>query len=464
MRRGSTDATARALLRRASMVALVGPLAAAMLLLTSGTAFAQWLHTGTAPATATAASIPQVGTPTVTGTGSQATISWSAVTVTASRPVTGYVVRRYNGSGAATVACTVTAPTVSCTDPQPVTGNVTYTVAATFAGWSGPESTAVAYDVVAPSTILSTSTVANSRGWWTTSPVTVTLNASDSGSGVGSISYRVGAAAPVTVSTASTSFAVTAQGSTTITYFATDKVGNVEAQKSYTLKVDSVSPAAPTGLQVTPDTGSSATDHVTSSLQPQVVGTAEAGATVEVSVDGTLKWSTTAAANGSFAVGGTLADALTAGAHVVSVRATDAAGNTGPAATMDVVIDNTAPLAPVVISPVQNTPITVATWGVGCPAPAACGTAADSGTGGSGVQRLEYELQVSNGNNASCWNGTGFIATACDPAPRMTATGTTSWSVAVPLSSMPAGSYRLTIRAVDLAGNVSGDATRRFTK
>ena len=470
MRRGNPSGrargTARALVRRGYAVTLVTSLVSAILLLGGGVAVAQWMQTGTALAKADAARIPKVSTPSVTmAAGDRATITWNSVKVTPSRSVTGYVVRRYAANGAVTIACTVDSPTdaatASCTDSQPVAGSVSYTVAAAFVSWTGAESTPVAYDGVAPSTTVTTSTAANARGWWTTSPVTVTLNASDAGAGVRSITYRVGTAA-ITVNGSSTSFPVPAQGSTTITYYATDQVGNVEAEKTTTLKVDSISPAAPTGLTITPDNGASPTDRVTNTASPQILGTAEAGSTVEVSVDGTLKWSVTAAANGTFTAGGGTGGILADGSHLVSVRAVDAAGNTSTAATMNVVTDTTAPTV-TVTSPTQNAVVTAATWGAGCSTPAACGTAIAPGTGASGVQRLEYELSLGNGNNETCWNGTGFTAAMCG-APVLTQTGTTSWSVAVPFASLPTGSYRLRIQAVDVAGNLGTQTQRRFDR
>ncbi|MGI8887869.1 MAG: OmpL47-type beta-barrel domain-containing protein [Nocardioidaceae bacterium] len=83
-------------------------------------------------------------------------------------------------------------------------------------------------------------------GWIRAANTTVTLNATDMGSGVASITYRVGAGAPATISAATTSFAVTAQGTTTISYFAKDKSGNVETTKTVTVKLDNVGPAVAT--------------------------------------------------------------------------------------------------------------------------------------------------------------------------------------------------------------------------
>ena len=79
----------------------------------------------------------------------------------------------------------------------------------------------------------------------------MSLSATDNsgGSGVKQISYsttgaQVGAGV---VAGSSTSFAITAEGSTTITYFATDNVGNAEPPKTLTLKIDKTPPTI-TGL------------------------------------------------------------------------------------------------------------------------------------------------------------------------------------------------------------------------
>ncbi|WP_240390655.1 5'-nucleotidase C-terminal domain-containing protein [Bacillus sp. Y1] len=100
---------------------------------------------------------------------------------------------------------------------------------------------------------------------------------------------------------------------------------------------DSVAPNAPVVNDVT--------DQST-----EVTGTTEAGATVEVSVDGTVIGTGTASSeNGSFNI---KISKLTAGTEV-SVTATDAAGNVSEA-TVVTVLDVTAPEAPKVNSVIHN--------------------------------------------------------------------------------------------------------------
>src|SRR5205807_870457 len=85
----------------------------------------------------------------------------------------------------------------------------------------------------------------NANGWNNTS-VTVTLAATDNpgGSGVQSINYTLTGAqtgsAVVPGNTAS--FTISAEGTTTVTFYATDNAGNVEGTKTLTVKIDKTAP------------------------------------------------------------------------------------------------------------------------------------------------------------------------------------------------------------------------------
>jgi 2',3'-cyclic-nucleotide 2'-phosphodiesterase (5'-nucleotidase family) len=92
----------------------------------------------------------------------------------------------------------------------------------------------------------------------------------------------------------------------------------------------------------------------------EVTGTTEAGATVEVAVDGTVIGTGTASENGSFSIA---ISKLTAGTEV-SVTATDAAGNVSEA-TVVTVIDVTAPDAPKVNPVIHNDTVVTGTTEAG---------------------------------------------------------------------------------------------------
>src|SRR5207302_3679975 len=87
------------------------------------------------------------------------------------------------------------------------------------------------------------------------------------------------------------------------------------------------------------------TDNITNVTTPTFTGTADAGTTVTLLVDGVARGTATATAGGTYSI--TANAALAAGAHSVTATATDAAGNVSAAsAALSITIDTTAPAAP----------------------------------------------------------------------------------------------------------------------
>ena len=114
-------------------------------------------------------------------------------------------------------------------------------------------------DTTKPSTSATRSVEPNTAGW-NKENVTVRLNATDNqgGSGVQKITYSASGAQSIAQTDAtgdSAEVALDQQGTTTLTYYATDKAGNVEDQKTLTVKIDK---GAPTG-SVTINDGASNT-------------------------------------------------------------------------------------------------------------------------------------------------------------------------------------------------------------
>lgn len=216
---------------------------AALVVLTPLCASATWTAPGTGAGTTVAATVSKPAAPTVVKSGANAQVSWTASTLTNGTAATGYTVLRHNGATTTTV-CTTTAPTVTCNDTSPVYATVTYGVVAKYKGWTGQESntTSFRFDNVAPVTTASATGTPNAAGWTRAASANVTLTATDADSGVASIWYKVGSASPVTVNAATTTFTVNAQGATVITYRATDVAGNVEADKTLTVRLDNVAP------------------------------------------------------------------------------------------------------------------------------------------------------------------------------------------------------------------------------
>ena len=154
----------------------------------------------------------------------------------------GGVVRLYKvGAGAATVAAPLTrAGAHQALEPgdhtlvfwsQDVNGNVEAKQTVSFE---------VKADHAAPTTAASGA----DDGAWRTSAATIHLAADDgAGAGVESITSTLDSAAPVVTNAAATDVAIATDGVHTLTYRAADVLGNTEADKSITVKIDSVAPA-----------------------------------------------------------------------------------------------------------------------------------------------------------------------------------------------------------------------------
>ena len=103
-----------------------------------------------------------------------------------------------------------------------------------------------------------------------------------------------------------------------------DAAGNAGTAASFSFTLDSVVPAAPT-VALTSDTGSSASDKITSN-GALTVTPAEAGGSIDYSTDSGSSW------------GASFSPAE--GANTVQVRQVDAAGNAGTAASFSFTLDS----------------------------------------------------------------------------------------------------------------------------
>ncbi len=119
------------------------------------------------------------------------------------------------------------------------------------------------------------------------------------------------------------------------------------------LVIDTAAPAAPSriGLSAATDTGL-AGDNVTSSSAPVLLGLAEAGSAVSVREGGSLLGTATANARGAWSLAAAgLAQNAT---HILSLTATDAAGNVSAASSCTLTLDSLAPAAPTLSSSTPN--------------------------------------------------------------------------------------------------------------
>ena len=127
-----------------------------------------------------------------------------------------------------------------------------------------------------------------------------------------------------------------------ITAVATDVAGNQSVASSpFQVTIDSAPPAAPASLDLTDasDTGTSNSDDVTGDNTPTITGTAEAGSTVGLyDTNGTtLLGTAVAGAGGTWSI---TSSALSDGAHTLTARATDLAGNqSGASAGLVITVD-----------------------------------------------------------------------------------------------------------------------------
>ncbi|TWA67773.1 putative repeat protein (TIGR02059 family), partial [Azospirillum baldaniorum] len=226
-----------------------------------------------------------------------------------------------------------------------------------------------------------------------------------------------------TITTASLS-----DGAHSLTAVSTDVTGSSPASSTLTVTIDSGAPNAPAVTSAA----------LSNSATPTLSGTAEAGATVTVTVGGATY--VTTATNGAWslnlATATPTAGSLTLnanGANPVTATATDAAGNTSSAGTQTLTIDTTAPNAPAVTSATLSNNAT----------PILTGTAEAGSTVTVTVGGATYTTTATNGN----WSIN--LATATPTAGSLTLNAN--------------GSNAVSATATDAAGNVSTPGTQSLT-
>ncbi len=135
----------------------------------------------------------------------------------------------------------------------------------------------------------------------------------------------------------------------TVKVTATDSSNN-ESQPTSAVAPDITAPGTPIITAVTDDQpmyqGPLDNGDVTNDSKPKLEGTAEAGSQVKIYDNGTLLTTVVADINGNWNY--TPASALSEGAHIFTVTATDAANNTSSAASWKIIVDTIAPTVPVI--------------------------------------------------------------------------------------------------------------------
>jgi hypothetical protein len=155
-------------------------------------------------------------------------------------------------------------------------------------------------DVVAPKT------VSTADSTWYSSPATITLSATDAGSGVRNTYFSLGASA---VTTYTTPIVVSSEGANTLKFYSVDVAGNIEATNTATVKIDLTAPL--TGSDATASMSTSDTIHLTPT--DALSGVASTSWRVD---------------NGSWNTGTQIALAsLSTGPHSIDFYSVDVAGN-----------------------------------------------------------------------------------------------------------------------------------------
>lgn len=190
-------------------------------------------------------------------------------------------------------------------------------------------------DTTAPTTRLSTVPAQPAANGWYTGPVTAILTASDgaAGSGVAKTEYQLDAGAWTTYTDPVT---INGDGSHTLSYRSVDKAGNVETAKNLTVKIDAIAPATTATADPAKPTG--ANNWYTSPITVSMAATdATSGvAKTEYQSDG-----------GAWTAYTTPITVTGDGAHTVSYRSVDKAGNVESSKTLTFKIDATAPVVKV---------------------------------------------------------------------------------------------------------------------
>lgn len=221
-----------------------------------------------------------------------------------------------------------------------------------------------------------------------------------------------------------------ASGVHNITAKATDAAGNVGSNSEpLQITVDGTPPPAPLALDLLAegDTGISNSDGITNKTSGlSIVGTAEAGSSVQLLAGTANLGIVTTDASGNFRLDNI---SLAPGTYSVTAKATDADGNVGaPSAALSITVDITAPSAP-----------------------AGLDLAADDDDGASNSDNITSKTSgltitgsAEAGGTVELFDGSTSLGTA-----QVNANGSFTLDI-----SLAVGSHQVTAKTTDVAGNV----------
>jgi hypothetical protein len=297
-------------------------------------------------------------------------------------------------------------------------------------GGGSTASIGITIDTIAPVASASTSPAANGYGWNNTTPVQVTLSATDTGgTGVSQIRYTTDGSDPTvsgTTSTYTTPFNVAA--TTTVKYYATDVAGNTSAVGTKQVNIDA---AGPTNSIVLSDvTGNAAKSTNTVYYRGASAGSFTLTNTVTDASSGALSSATAALgatttgwthtpstvstpAGGPFVSNTFSWASSTTSSPTESVTGADKSGNT-VATGLTFVNDSTAPAG----GTVDATGLvgTGTRYSTSTSVSVAFTTGTDGGSGLAGSGRKLWKATAPTLSNGTCGAFGGYSTLATDPA------------------------------------------------
>jgi predicted outer membrane repeat protein len=200
-------------------------------------------------------------------------------------------------------------------------------------------------DITAPVTNATTDPTSPNTNDWFNSDVTVSFSASDTQDGVKSITYSLNGGTPTTVNDVSTSLSITTEGTTNLSYYATDYASNKEVTKTLTIKLDKTAPTITVtrtkadGSTYTPGTWTNQSVTVTFTCSDAVSGFL-AGNSYQCGSD----------TSGS------------SGGSSFSIGVSDLAGNSASAQSGSIMIDKEPPTVTASAKNADGTTYTAGTW------------------------------------------------------------------------------------------------------
>jgi hypothetical protein len=251
-------------------------------------------------------------------------------------------------------------------------------------------------------------------GAWTNHTVSIKLHAVDTGSGVNQVTYSASGAQSIgqtSVAGDTATLTITNEGQTTVSYYATDNVGNVEATKSVTVKIDETPPV----ITITQPAASTYTHSSTLTLYYKVDdGNLSGVASFVPLLDGATTLAGHGLANGQAI---NLLTELPIGSHTFTIHnATDNAGNVSSRSVSFTIVVTAGSIQSDVPQFVTSGAITNANWANSLEAKLSDASAArargDCSGAASIYQAFIHELQAQSGKKVSAGAATIMIADA----------------------------------------------------